>query len=362
MYNMKYRHCRVIGSSYELGYALGEQLRSDDELIKGITTPLFGGEPLTAKQVDKTARLFEKYIPGINDEIKGFSDAAGVSFTDMVIYSSYLDISGGCSHFVITRNKDNQKSIIHARNYDYNFSDPLIMITINHESKYDSTGFSCKIFGRFDGINEHGLCVTTSAADVRHEKPFGDGYVFPMVVRALLDTCANVYEAKELLMEIPYAEYRNFIISDKTSAAMLVEASPVKKSYKHIDADDNYGFLCSADHYILDQCDVIRPVEHSIVRQKVMEEKLAKEMIKTPDDVKELLSKRYPEGLSFPYYESGMGTLWSVIYDPLTASQYTCFGSPESGVWEYVDQNCVPGCTEKIVQLFNEQETFNLWG
>jgi predicted choloylglycine hydrolase len=176
MYNMTYRHCIAAGSSYEVGFQLGSQLLSDKDLIRDLTTPLFGGPPFPKELVEKTSALLEKYISGINEEIKGFSDAVNVSYTDMVIYFSYINNPGACSHFIILQNVSRQRKIYHAHNYDFDFSEIPVLITTGTNNKHRSTCFGCKIFGRFDGMNEQGLCVTTSAADVKHTDVWGRVY------------------------------------------------------------------------------------------------------------------------------------------------------------------------------------------
>lgn len=360
MYEMTYRYCVADGTPYEVGFQLGKQLSDDKELIKDLTTPLFG-VPLSKSQVEETAALFEKYIPCINEEIKGFSDAINVSYMDMVIYSSYINIAGGCSHFVVMRGDEQHREIIHARNYDYDYSEPPIMITSRSNGKYHNTGFGCKIFGRFDGMNEHGLCVTTSSVDLKHTGRMGNGFVFPMVVRAMLEQCACAYEAKEMLMGMPYAEYRNFLLSDKSGTAILIEASPNKKSIKNISIDNQYGFLCSSNHFVLEQDSDLQPVRHSIVRQQSMEEVLSAVKNMSLDNVKALLAKRYPDGLAFPYYQDGMGTLWSAIYEPVSSSQQICFGSPESGAWQMIKHSDATGCTKTVVTLNDMESPENFW-
>ena len=361
MLDVLYRHCVADGTSYEVGYELGKQLADDNKLINDLTTPLFGGPPLSEKQVEEAAAMFEKYIPNINEEIKGFSDAVGAKYTDMVIYSSYLNIQGGCSHFVVTNNKGDKRKMFHARNYDFHYNETPILITARTKGKNRSTGFDCKVFGRFDGMNEQGLCITTSAADVKHTGKMGNGFIFPMAVRAVLDQCSNLYEAKELLMELPFAEYRNFLISDKTGLAVLVEMSPDKKAYKFINTELDNDFLCSANHFILEKHNDIVPVNHSLVRQKKMEEIFAHDNELSLEFVKSVLSTRYPEGLVFPYYQDGMGTLWSVIFEPQSLSQYVCFGSPESNKWFKVNPNKKNGCGKAIVTLVSENAPNDFW-
>lgn len=360
MHKITYRHCIADGTPYEVGFKLGSQLSEDKNLIKAITTPLFG-QPLPKKQVEETAALFEKFIPGINEEIKGFSDAANVSYTDMVIYSSYINIPGGCSHFVILHENSQGNEIIHARNYDYDYSEVPILITARTSGKNYNTGFNCKIFGRFDGMNEQGLCITTSSVDLKHTGRMCNGFVFPMIVRAMLEQCSCTYEAKEMLMGIPYAEYRNFLLSDKSGTAMLIEVSPDKKLVKNINVDNQYGFLCSANHFILEQDSDLQPVRHSIVRQQQMEQALSSGKTMTLEDVKAFLGTRYPNGLAFPYYREGMGTLWSAIYEPARSVQHICYGSPESGKWEFIKHNEKEGCKKEVIALFDVEAPKEFW-
>lgn len=361
MHKMTYRYCVADGTPYEVGFQLGSQLSEDKELIKAITTPLFG-QPLPQEQVKETAALFEKYIPGINEEIKGFSDAANVSYMDMVIYSSYVNIPGGCSHFVILREDNQRKEIFHARNYDYDCSEPPILITARTGGKYHNTGFSCKVFGRFDGMNEQGLCVTTSSVDIKHTGRMGNGFVFPMIVRAMLEQCSCAYEAKEMLMGMPYAEYRNFLLSDKSGDAILIEVSPHKKMFKNINVEHQYGFLCSSNHFTLEQDSDLQVVKHSVIRQQRMEQVLSDGINMSLEDVKALVGTRYPDGLAFPYYREGMGTLWSAIYEPISSAQHICCGSPESGAWQLMKHSDTIGCTKEEVALNDIEAPKEFWG
>lgn len=356
---LTYRHCTAAGSPYERGRSLGTQLKGDDRLIACITAPVPGMPRLTAAQVKEKAALFEALVPGINDEIKGFADAVGLPFGDAVIYTSHLDIPGGCSHFAVLHEDDGKQLLFHGRNYDFDTSESPVLVTMGETNGFRHTGFACKLFGRFDGINERGLAVTTSSADVTHQNPLGNGFVFPLLVRALLERCGTVQEAWTLLRELPYAEYRNLIISDRSGNAMLIEASPEGKSMRQMGPGTGVSFLCSADHFILEGRDRIRPVEHSLVRQEKMEQVLAQPVGRK--ELMNLLETPYPGGLAFGYYEGGMGTLWSVLYDHAEGSQSVCFGSPAHGRWQPVKTDGKPGCTETEVKLHNIDAPQGLW-
>jgi predicted choloylglycine hydrolase len=56
-------------------------------------------------------------------------------------------------------------------------------------------------------MNEHGLCITTSAG-VINPNYNEEGFLFPVVVRAILNNCKTVKEAIELLDFMEIADYR----------------------------------------------------------------------------------------------------------------------------------------------------------
>lgn len=356
---LTYRHCTVKGSAYERGRSLGEQLLGDNELIAGIASPVPGMPKLSAAEVREKAALFEALVPGVNEEIRGFADAVGMHWGDAVIYTSHLIILGGCSHFAVLYENGGKQALCHGRNYDYDTSESPVLVTAEAAEGFRHTGFACKLFGRFDGMNERGLAVTTSSADVNHRNPMGSGFVFPLLVWAMLERCETVQEAFELIRGLPYAEYRNFIVSDRQGNAMLIEASPEGKSIRKMGPGTDVSFLCSADHFILEDRDRIRPVAHSLIRQKKMEQVLAKPLSRK--DLLNLLETPYPEGLAFGYYEGGMGTLWSVVYDHPQGSQKVCFGPAAHGIWQEVPAEGKPGCTQTKVRLYNIDAPEGLW-
>jgi predicted choloylglycine hydrolase len=75
----------------------------------------------------------------------------------------------------------------------------LITSRINRRAK--SIGLSTIIFGRLEGINEHGLAATMSVSIAPPQRENSKGFDFWVFMRAVLDTCYSVAEALNLLRE-----------------------------------------------------------------------------------------------------------------------------------------------------------------
>ncbi|WP_157643565.1 carcinine hydrolase/isopenicillin-N N-acyltransferase family protein [Paenibacillus camerounensis] len=64
----------------------------------------------------------------------------------------------------------------------------MLLSTTRVKGKPAHTGFALQLFGRYDGMNEEGLCITTTSGRIRPALS-ETGFVFPGVVRAVLDSC-----------------------------------------------------------------------------------------------------------------------------------------------------------------------------
>ena len=322
-----------------------------------MTSPFMGGPELSEEQFERVKHLFEEYSEGLNEEIRGFADAVGADSRQVVYNYVYLQIpSGGCSHIALTPAITADGLAYVGRNYDFGWEECTYILDTQIEGQYRHIGFACQLFGRFDGMNEEGLCVTTSAGVIGPQYKEA-GFVFPFVVRTLLGRCKNVQEAADLLDKLPMADYRNYIIMDKSGKALLVETAGSKMKMKWTGNDTKA--LYSTNHYnLLDNDQGI--YEHSLRRYESIRKYISDDKI-AEDDLIGMLSKPYPNGVCCQHYEDGMGTLWSMVMCPTKREIKVCCGTPGYNEWNIVGFTDSPEEQEITVEFNNVPAAVNFW-
>ncbi|MEK8214098.1 C45 family peptidase [Paenibacillus sp. FSL L8-0463] len=164
-------------------------------------------------------------------------------------------------------------------------------------------GFSLQLFGRYDGMNDEGLSVTMTSGRIRPEMT-GEGFVFPGVVRALLDDCTTTREAVTLLRSMPISDYRNFLVSDRHGSMALIEVAGAHKEIKVYDARAASlpQLIVSTNHYTLPamQQHNLQLMHNSQARQEAMYSTLWKAGTDyNPQEAMKQLAERQPAGLLF---------------------------------------------------------------
>ncbi len=360
---IEFKHCVVEGTPYEAGRQLGEIFKQDKEFIKFMTSP-FNENKLSKLQVSRVIELFDIFSPGLNEEIEGFADAVNANAEDVVYYFVFLQIlSCNCSHISLTPQvTDNGHSYL-GRNYDFGWYDKPMLIETHIKGQYSQIGFGCQIFGRFDGINEHGLCVTTSAGVINPDYN-EDGFVFPFIVRSILNKCQTVDQAIKYIHTLKIADYRNFIISDRFGNSVLIEIAASKKETKLAGESVVDKYLFSTNHYNIPYMKNLGfPVaKHSIVRYEALKSAIVASLPKiSKEELKKILSTRMPDGVCCHHYADGMGTLWSMIFDPMDKSVDICFGSPNVNLWRTFHLNGHAGVEVYSSLLPNEPVDTDFW-
>src|SRR5881296_1857797 len=99
-----------------------------------------------------------------------------------------------------------------ARNYDYAPSrfEGIVWSTRLLERRV--IGMSDCLWGLLDGMNDTGLAVSLTFGGRR---VLGDGFGIPIVTRYVLETCANVDEARATLHRLPYSLSHNLTLVDR---------------------------------------------------------------------------------------------------------------------------------------------------
>ncbi len=357
-----YRHVRLSGTPYEIGKKEAELVLLHYPEEAGFW---IGGNdairPGSPESVRAAIRMFDRYCPRINEEIQGFADTFRRSPEEVIFYSFSAVSHGNCGHFAVLPPKSADGHTYVGRSYEWSEDDDKRLLTVKAEGAYAHLGFSLLLFGRYEGINEKGLCVTMSAG-IPMAMSKAEGLRFWMVIRILLDSCADVEEAIACIRELPVSAYTSLIFADRNGHAALVEICDSVLSVRRIQAGTGASTVASTNHYVLPEMQglVRNRMRQSVDRFDAITRTLAPDHVE-PNDLKKLLSTQMPEGLACHYYRDGLGTLWSMLFDVTEGTAEVCFGSPVSNPWRTFGLEGEDGMTEYLAVLPNRESARETW-
>jgi predicted choloylglycine hydrolase len=332
----QFTHVVMEGTSYEVGRIQGEWLKETPEYVQFMTTPMIEGfTPKTRLEIDESMAFFNRYSPGINEEVQGFADALGVPVEKVMYYTMTHFGKGHCSHFAVLPEVTTDHHMLVGRSYEWSMQDDFRLCTTRVKGMAAHLGFSLFLFGRIDGMNEHGLSVTMSAA-VPGSDPRNEGCRFWAVIRTILDRCHTVDEALELLESIPIAFNMNLIFADKNGQAALVEVACQNRAVKRIGPGSPEKFIHATNHYNLPEMIVHDQgrMWFSLLRYQAIAARLKKAIPNIDKEVyRKLLTDLMPEGVSAHHYSEWFGTLWSIIYDLTEGKAEISLGPPQVNPW-----------------------------
>lgn len=328
-----------IGRSYDIGVEIGKWVKSDPRLMSQALLPP-NSYPKDKYQEIET--LLNEFCSGINEEVRGFSDELNIEPSQALFYAmTYLE--KGCSLMGILPSKSENGHTLLARNYDFNDEmEEMCFAYTNIKGKYKYIGSTLNLFGRSDGINEHGLavCKASNGLPVGNfeggQKSGVTGFSFWIVVRSILENCKNIEEAIELAMRMPIAYNLNLMLADKSGKIAILQCIDGHKDYRMIDEGSDGDYLSCTNHTLLEKIIPYEKIliENSVIRNDNIVNALAKEKTFSEANIKELLSTSYPNGLCCHYYKEFFGTLRSVIFDVTEGVVQIAFGAPDANEWQ----------------------------
>lgn len=326
------------GSSYEVGVQIGNWALTKPDLLQTMLLP-----PKTYPQNKMTEikKLLDEYCSGINEEIHGFADTVGVSVEQVIFYAmTYLE--RGCSLMAALPGKTKNGHTLLARNYDFNDSiEEMCFAYTEIKGKYRHIGSTLNLFGRCDGMNEHGLaaCKASNGLPVGNfeggQKAGVTGFSFWIVIRSILENCKNVKEAIDWTMNAPIGYNISLMVADKDNHIALLQCIDGHKAYRILGEESAETYLSVTNHTVLEE---IKPYEKMVIDSSVIRNNRITELFQNNDKVsknalKQLLSLSYPNGLCCHYYDEFFGTLRSMIFDVTEQTIEMTFGSPQTNDW-----------------------------
>lgn len=327
-----------VGTSYEVGSQIGKWALATPDLLQRALLP---PDAYPYDKFEQIVNLLDTYCPSINEEIKGFSDTVGVGARQAIFYAmTYLE--RGCSLMAALPSKTESGHTVMARNYDFHHEiEEMCFAYTEIKGKYKYIGSTLHLFGREDGMNEHGLAVCQAGNGLPvgnfegAQKAGVTGFQLWIVLRSILENCKNVDEAIKWAMDAPIGFNINLMLADKNNKIALLQCMDGHKAYEILDGSSEKTYLTSTNHTLFEE---IKPyekmvIQNSVIRNDRIVDLFKKEKRVSKDEIKKLLSTSYPQGLCCHYYKEFFGTLRSMVFDVTDQTIEMTFGSPQVNEW-----------------------------
>ncbi|MHA2424887.1 MAG: C45 family autoproteolytic acyltransferase/hydrolase [Candidatus Thorarchaeota archaeon] len=343
----KFHHIVLEGSSYEIGQQLAKYNRRHEGSIKWFQQTKLDPKKSGFDDFESLNAFFEECCPGIGEEVRGFSDELGLDYKTSAFYaaSTIAATKSNCSQLLVLPQFTEDNQIYLGRSYEWNLvQDDCLLCTTRVKDKYAHLGLSVILSGRFEGMNEHGLVVSTTGGGIFDVPLKKRGPSFWIFVRYFLENCRSVKECIDKIDSLPLAGHVNFIFADKSGNAAHVECADGDIASNRPTESEPY--LYSLNHYRLPNMETHNAQNCGVIHHSKIRELLIKDLLETEapsitkEDIRKLFSTSHPNGLCNHFYRDGFGTTYSMIFDVLSESIDVCFSAPSH----------------------NEHRTFNLEG
>lgn len=286
------------GDAYQIGVLQGKEvlaspLRDQQDFLHYMARE--------ANAKESKAEL-QRLAPAYLRELEGMAEGLGMDVdTSIRLYSGY-DIAFpemGCT--VLAQGN------LYVRNYD--FSPELYdarLVFMKPEKGFASVGFSQQITGRLDGMNEKGLVVGLHFVNSGYR---GKGFIATTIVRMLLERCATIGEALELIQRIPHGYCYNYSMLDSSGQAIIVEAAPERQVIR------SASRLACTNHFESQELQGMnRGTASGSQQRKQFVEELQNHNMTPISAYKQFNDRTSP--LFFEDYQGYFGTLHTVVYSP----------------------------------------------
>ncbi len=336
------------GSSYDVGYTIAKNIEKFPNKNSFIAKNTVNFKKLGFNNFDDFKDSLEQTLPGINDEIQGFCDGLNLNPKKVQFFQMAFVMPKKCSQLTVLPAIASNKHIMVAYSNEWSYLDPMedfSFIKCKVDQKYRHFSYMSYGFGRGNGFNEKGLGIFINSGGAWSYPLTQRGFGFSIFVRAILERCANVDQALDLIQELTVAEPYVFSIVDQQGNAIHVEWLDGKHSITQVDENSELQYLHATNHYYNSDMvqynsyneDVVNAepfLENSKTRSRLLKALVRKHQPKiTKNQLKKLLSGVYPNGLSAHFYREGFGTMYSLIVDLTEHSLDICFGPPKYNEW-----------------------------
>lgn len=349
---MRYHHVVLEGSEYEVGKQLAEIINQDSSAKNFHSSAKLDAKKLGFADFKSLQANCEECCPGITEEVQGFADGLGTS-PEKVAFWGGAYVTSFCSQLAVLTSATKDHHVYAARSYEWiHTEEDLKLFTTRVKGKASHIGFSCMLFGRYEGLNEQGLLASTTGGGV-FGVPFKQkGPMNWVVVRSLLDSCKSVDDALRRLESIPIGGYFSLMLADKKNNVAMFEFADGHTSVKCISNDDPEPYVFSVNHFRQPEMQRFNRLNRGIITHSRIRESIITKWYEAharnieKQDIKRLFATEHPTGLCNHLYSEYFGTLWSIIFDVTRGSVDVCFGAPTHNEYHTFGLNDPAGVKE----------------
>lgn len=213
-----------IGTTHGRHFARTIRMLHDQYLI-----PLLQGELLEARLMAAPFELF--MLPEHRVELNALAQAAGLGPMDALLGQCFLDLmpQSGCSTLALPASASPDGVARMGGNLDFpslQIADKHSVVFIYHpDGRYQFAAIGWPgMIGLVSGMNEKGLCLRCMEVP-RGMRP-ATGMPYPLLYRTILEQCADVDEAIDLLRRTPRQTANNLMLMDAAGNRAVAEIRP----------------------------------------------------------------------------------------------------------------------------------------
>ncbi len=342
-----FEHYYLEGSYYEIGKMQGEIIKKYKDMVKFFTSAKFNPKKSKFESFKEVYDFYDEHCPGLSDEVQGFAEVLDAEVDQLILYDFPISIQSNCSQFVVLPSIVENKQLLVGRSYEWKYDEEDLQLrTTKVDGKYKHIGFSGLPYGRYDGLNDQGLCVTVSSGGAWRAPQKNKALNWSLALRVLLDNCKDVKEATSTLKKIPVEGTNNFILSDKSGKIAYLECLDGIFDEKPVDEMSTIEYLIATNHYNLPNKTQYNEfnnpwlLPNSKQRYEIIETALKKNIPKiSQDTMLNILSKEMPDGICCHWQTDYFGTLWQIVFNVTEGRAKICFGPSTHNEWYDFDVN-----------------------
>jgi hypothetical protein len=281
------------GTQREMGKAQGKKMRAT--ILKAIDTclkdPTFRegwpawvptwvlvwvGKRRAAKLLSAPLR---KDFPEMHERLIGMAEGSGLdlrlayfcsAFEPILASKTGESVVPGCSSLAVRGSKSATGETVITRNFDYvPIIKPVLIVREDRPAgKYRSLQFTAATnCGAFDGINEHGLCITYNYGFVTDDAA-PTGPISMLIVEALAN-CRTVAEAAKLIASRPRWGGAMLMLADAQGDMAALELSSTKSCLRRPAAGQDVLF--HTNKFNTAEMEAVQVDEHAVFNEKAHE-------------------------------------------------------------------------------------------